>query len=147
MTTPISLVVDDNPPIYYLARITSIYCCNCRTSVDVSEPFTVHTVGTVTHKRPIKNHNSDQPYYNLPIRTERAQPIPVPFCSECPSDAFKNKPKAPPRKAAVAPTVNPSWVGANSPRDYTIAGTLKTKEPKKVKPSKPSKSYTLDDLD
>lgn len=148
MTTPISLVVDDDPPLYYIARVTPVYCCNCRETVEVTEPFTAHAVEgrTGVHMRPIKGHNSNMAYYNLPVRRERANPIPIPFCHSCASDTtFSSKPKAPPRKAPT-PSVNPSWVGANKPSDYTIAGTLKAKEPKAAKQSKP-KSYTIDDLD
>lgn len=146
-TTPISLVVDDDPPLYYVARITQVYCCNCRESYEIAEPFAAHPAPSSTgvHIRPI-THSTSVQYYNLPVRKMRQNPIPVPFCSECAGDeTFKDRPKAPPRKARA---VAPSWVGANTPKDYTIAGTIKHKEPKAKAPkAAKAKTYSLDDVD
>lgn len=144
-TIPTSLVVDDDPPSYYLVRVTSVYCCNCKETVDVSEPFTVHPIVNGSHKRPIK-HSTNISYYNLPVRKERANTIPIPFCAECANDTtFSSKPKAPPRK--VVSSTPPSWVGANKPSDYGIAGVKREAKPPKAAKPRATKTYTLDDLD
>jgi hypothetical protein len=140
--TPISLVSNDDPPMYYMVEITQRFCTHCHTTHELSDPYSVHLITNGKHKRPIKH--MDEVRYNLPVVVQRLNPYPIPFCQDCAKqDMFSHLPRAP--KVTIA-KVAPSWVGANKAEDYTIAGTIKRKEPK-PKAAPRSKTLTIDDVD